>query len=98
MADTLFGSPVIWTQGARGSAAYTATPTGNPLLFVVNRDLLILGRRSGPEFAAVNGFTGAGALTDEALIKARSRRGFVFGQASGAAVLEAVRTGATAGA
>lgn len=88
--DMLFGLPVAWSQGARTSATFTAAPTGNPILVVANRDLLIKGVRSGPEFAAVNGFTGASALTDEALVKARSRRGFALGHPGGAAILEAV--------
>lgn len=87
LADTIFGYPVFWSRGAVASTAMSAAPTGDPLLVVAARDMLIRGVRSGPEFAAVNGFTGAAALTDEALIKARARRGFALGHLSAAAVL-----------
>lgn len=86
--DRLFGYQVAWSAGARTSATKSANPAGNPLLVVANKNHLILGIRSGPESAVINGFTGASALTDEALIKMRSRRGFVLGHASAAAVLE----------
>lgn len=85
--DSIFGYPVFWTRGAKTATAFSAAPTGDPLLVVVNRDFLIKGVRSGPEFAAVDGFSGASALTDEALIKARARRGFVLGQLGAAAIL-----------
>lgn len=87
LADTIFGYPVFWSRGAVASTAISSAPTGDPLLVVANREYLIRGVRSGPEFAAVNGFTGAGALTDEALIKARARRGFALGRNEAAAVL-----------
>jgi HK97 family phage major capsid protein len=87
LQDSIYGYPVFWTRGAKTSTALSTAPTGDPLLIVVNRDYLIKGVRSGPEFAAISGWNGASALTDEALIKARARRGFALGQLSAAAIL-----------
>jgi len=94
--DLLFGYPVDWTLGARVSATNTAAPVGNPLLVIGNRDLLIKGMaRLSPNIASPNpGFAvqrannGIGFLTDEALMKASMRRGFVVGAANAFAVFE----------
>lgn len=86
--DTLFGLPIKWSRGAVASTGASNNPVGHPLLVVVEKNHLILGVRSGPETAVVNGFTGASALTDEALIKMRARRGFQLGHPSAAAILE----------
>ncbi len=86
---TLFGYPVQWTVGARVNATASKSPTGNRLLVVGNRDLLILGKRSGPEYKVAGADTGVGFLTDENLLKARARRGFAVGNVTGVAVLEA---------
>lgn len=88
--DTLFGYPVRWSAGLKTGTDVRVGPAaaGNPLLAVFNRGFSVLGIRSGPEFAVVNGFTGASALTDEALIKARSRRAYKLGNPRAAAMLE----------
>lgn len=86
--NTLFGYQVSFSAGARTSAVATSSPTGNPLMVVANRDALILGVRSGPESFSISGDTGLSALTDEAIIKMRSRRGFALGHPASAAVLE----------
>lgn len=94
--DTLFGHSIEWTMGARVSASATSAPTGNPLMVVGNRDLLIKGMaKLSPQIASPNpGFalqranTGLGFLTDEALMKAAMRRGFVVGAAPAFAVFE----------
>ncbi|HVL63451.1 MAG TPA: phage major capsid protein [Microbacterium sp.] len=86
---TFFGYPVQWSVGARMNATASKSPTGNRLLVVGNRDLLILGKRSGPEYKVAGADTGVGFLTDENLLKARSRRGFAVGNENGIAVLEA---------
>lgn len=88
--DTLFGHPVRWSLGAKTHATATDAPTGNPLLFVGNRDYLFLGIRSGPESAVAGADTGAAFLTDEALLKMRSRRGFACAHEKAWAVLEDV--------
>jgi HK97 family phage major capsid protein len=75
----LFGIPVRWSLGARTHATATDSPTGDPLLVVGNRQLLILGDRSGPEYMLSPADSGAAFLTDEALLKVRTRRGFAVG-------------------
>jgi HK97 family phage major capsid protein len=86
--STLFGLPISWSIGAKTHATASAAPTGNPLLFVGNREHLLLGVRSGPESVVIDGRSGVGALTDETLLKLRARRAFgtVYPQAF--AVLE----------
>ncbi|HLU29974.1 MAG TPA: phage major capsid protein, partial [Glycomyces sp.] len=69
--DRIFGVPVRWTLGAKTNATAGSAPTGNPLLFVGNRELLIKGARSGPEYMVAGADTGAAFLTDEALLKMR---------------------------
>lgn len=94
--DMLFGYPIEWTMGARTSATNTATPAGNPLIIIGNRDLLIKGMAKlsptiatpNPGFALQRANTGVGFLTDEALMKAAMRRGFAVGAANAFAVFE----------
>jgi HK97 family phage major capsid protein len=82
---TVFGAQLVFSKGARTSAAVTDRPTGNPLLIVSNKDNLILGVRSGPE-ALIS--TEARWETDEVELKMRARRGFVLADASAARVIE----------
>lgn len=89
-ADLLFGYPVRWSLGARVSSAASSAPTGNPLLVIGNRDLLIVGDRSGPESFVADGSTGVGFATDETKLKVRARRGFAVGHPAGFSVLESV--------
>lgn len=77
--DTLWNMRVRWTTGARTSAVGTNKPTGNPLLFVGNKSMLIKGNRSGPEYAVAGPNSGAGFTTDQTLLKFRTRRGFAVG-------------------
>jgi HK97 family phage major capsid protein len=94
--DRLFGYSVEWSMGARTSATATQAPTGNPLLIVCNRDLLIKGMAKlsptivspNPGFALQRANSGVGFLTDEALLKAAMRRGFVVGAPNAFAVME----------
>jgi HK97 family phage major capsid protein len=96
--DRLFGHPVEWALGARTSATATQAPTGNPLLIVANRDLMIKGMAKlsptiaspNPGFALQRANTGVGFLTDEALLKAAMRRGFVVGAPNAFGVLELI--------
>jgi hypothetical protein len=85
---SLFGLPVQWAQGAKTSPVATTSPAGNPLLIVANKQALILGIRSGPESVAISGWDGLSALTDEAIVKMRSRRGFGIATPKALAVLE----------
>ena len=77
--QTLFGIPLHWSLGCRTSVAATSAPNGNPLLIFANKDYMQLGIRSGPESAYAPADSGVGFLTDEALLKMRSRRGFAVG-------------------
>lgn len=94
--DRLFGYPVNWTLGARVSGTNTQAPTGNPLLIVGNRDLLIKGMAKlspniatpNPGFALQRAINGVGFLTDEALLKAAMRRGFKVGAVPAFSVFE----------
>ncbi|MEU9819201.1 phage major capsid protein [Pseudonocardia alni] len=87
-ANLLFGLPLHFTLGAKTSTAPTSNPTGNPLIVVANRELLMLGKRSGPESIFIDGRSGLSALTDESILKMRARRAFALGHQKGAAVLE----------
>jgi HK97 family phage major capsid protein len=86
--STLFGAPVRWSLGAKTHATASDTPTGNPLLFLLNTSLVIKGDRSGPEYMLAGADSGPAFLTDEALLKVRTRRGFALGHENAAAVLE----------
>jgi HK97 family phage major capsid protein len=86
--NTLFGYSLRWSMGARTSATATEAPTGNPLVIAGNANLLIKGNRSAPESMFIGADTGVAALTDEAILKVRARRGFAVGHPAGFAVLE----------
>lgn len=86
--DTLFGHRVRWSLGAKTHATATDTPSGNPILAVGNADFLFLGVRSGPESATAGSDSGPAFLTDEALLKMRSRRGFAVAHEKAWAILE----------
>lgn len=86
--DMIFGYPVKWSLGARTSTTVTQAPTGNPLLVFCNPLYLLLGVRSGPESVFIDGRNGLGALTDESILKMRSRRGFAIGHEGAFSILE----------
>lgn len=86
--DTLFGHQIKWSLGAKTSAVAKSSPTGNPLMLFVHPALMLLGVRSGPESIFIDGKDGTAALTDESLLKMRSRRAFAYGHPAGAAILE----------
>jgi HK97 family phage major capsid protein len=85
---SLFGYDLQFSLGARTSTTVTSAPTGNPLLVVANRNLLLKGVRSGPESVFIDGRNGLAALTDESILKMRARRAFNVGHLTGTAVLE----------
>lgn len=85
--DTIFGVRVRWSLGARTSPTATATPTGRPIAAFVNPELMLLGRRSGPESVFIDGRDGLSALTDESILKMRARRAWAYGHPAGAAIL-----------
>lgn len=88
--DHLFDLPVRYSLGAKVTATASSNPgaSAHPLLYVANPDLMFLGVRSGPESATAPADSGAAFTTDEALLKMRSRRGFVTANPNGFAVLE----------
>lgn len=88
--DTLFGHRIRWSLGAKTSATAVHNPSGNPLLIVVNKEFLAIGKRSGPESRVAGPDSGAAFLTDEALLKMRARRAFALTHEKAAAVLEVV--------
>jgi len=85
--DRLFDYPLRWSLGARTHATASSAPTGSPLLFFGNSDLLRVGKRSGPESVFIDGRNGLGALTDESILKMRARRAFLLGNPFGFSVL-----------
>lgn len=87
--STLFGYDIQFTHGAKTSATMSRRPAGNALLVVVNTDFLALGVRSGPESQISPANSGVGFLSDQAVLKMRSRRGFALTHQNAAAVLEA---------
>lgn len=87
-ADTIFGYPVKWSLGNRTSTTVTQNPTGNPLLTFCNPMYMFLGVRSGPESVFIDGRNGLGALTDESILKMRSRRAFNIGHEGAFSILE----------
>lgn len=85
--DTIFGVDIRWSLGARTSATATSSPAGRPLMAFVRTDMMLLGVRSGPESVLIDGRDGLSALTDESILKMRSRRGWAYGHPAGAAIL-----------
>lgn len=77
--DRLKGYPIRWTQGARKSAVSTNKPQGAPLMFFGNKEMLKVGKRSGPEYMVAPSDSGPAFETDDTLIKFRTRRAFGVG-------------------
>jgi hypothetical protein len=84
--DMLLDTPIYWSRGCRTSATLTDSPTGNDLLYYVNRRYLRLGKRSGPETIADP--PRAQDDNDNFAVKFRARRGFKLSHPRAAAVLE----------
>ena len=82
---SLFGYPLVVSYGAAVSAAATANPTGNPLLIVGNRQMLINGVRGGVESVVSRD---AEFSKDGVLLKTRIRRGFAVADADAFAIVE----------
>lgn len=74
--DRLMGAAIRWSVGAKTNATASDAPTGNPLLFVGNRNYMVVGDRSGPEYMLAGADSGPAFLTDEALLKVRVRKAF----------------------
>ena len=99
---TVFGYPILWSQGAVVTATVNAAPaptavgagvagtTGNPLIFFGNPDFALVGKRSGVESVVIDGRDGLSALTDETILKVRARRAFAVAHVKAWAVIEIV--------
>ena len=81
---SLFGYPLVVSYGAATSAAATSAPTGDPLLFVGNRQMMINGVRGGIESAISRD---ADFSKDGVLLKTRVRRGFAVAAAEAFAMV-----------
>ncbi|MCU1617786.1 MAG: hypothetical protein JWO98_5326 [Frankiales bacterium] len=97
IAGTLFGYPVKFTNGAKTTATASSNPTGaggaagvagNPLFGFGNTELLLAGKRSGPESVVIPGRDGLSALTDEDILKVRARRAFTVAMPAAVALFE----------
>jgi HK97 family phage major capsid protein len=82
---SLFGYPLVVSYGAATSAAATDSPTGNALLIVGNRQMLINGVRGGVESVVSRD---AEFTKDGVLLKTRVRRGFAVADADAFAIVE----------
>lgn len=81
---SLFGYPMVVSYGAATSAAATAAPTGDALLIVGNRNMMINGVRGGIESAISRD---ADFSKDGVLLKTRVRRGFAVAAAEAFAIV-----------
>ena len=86
--DTLFDAPIAWSRGCKVSATNTQSPTGNDLLFYVNRQFLKRGDRSMGEILVDK--ARAQDTTDDTAVKIRVRKGFNVGHEKALAVLERI--------
>lgn len=92
--DTLWNYPVTWSTGCRASATATKSPTGNPLLFIGNRDYLIRGMGFGRGMTSNLGSLESQIIppeisdSDEAILKMRLFRAFALGNENAWACLE----------
>lgn len=82
---SLLGYPLVVSYGAATSAAATDAPSGNPLLIVGNRQMLINGIRGGVESVVSRD---AEFTKDGVLLKTRIRRAFAVADASAFAIVE----------
>jgi HK97 family phage major capsid protein len=86
---SLFGYPLVVSYGAITSNAATESPTGNPLLIVGNRQMMINGVRGGVESVVSRD---AEFNTDGVLLKTRIRRAFEVARQEAFAIVERTTT------
>ena len=82
---SLFGYPLVVSYGAAVSTAASASPAGNPLLIVGNRQMLVNGVRGGLESAVSRD---AEFTKDGVLLKLRIRRGFQVADVDAFSIIE----------
>lgn len=92
--ERLFDIPVRYTTGAKTTAVATTKPggaggagggaagvkgtAGNPLAFLVQKELAVYGKRKPFESVYIPGRDGTSALTDEDILKVRGRVGIGY--------------------
>lgn len=81
---SLFGYPMVVSYGAATSASASAAPSGDALLIVGNRNMMINGVRGGIESAISRD---ADFSKDGVLLKTRVRRGFAVAAAEAFAIV-----------
>lgn len=95
----VFGLPVLWSNGAKVTATAMTTPTtgsgvkgtaGNPLLAVVNRPYAVVGNRTPFESVLIPGRDGLAGLTDEDILKVRTRKAAGVTMPQAHAILELI--------
>ena len=102
--DRLLGLPLLWSNGARVSATATINSVGaagavgvkgtagNPLLAAVLRPAAVFGDRKGFESVVIPGRDGLAGLTDEDILKVRSRKAAGVTMPSAHGIVELVTT------
>lgn len=88
--NRLFGYRFVTSTGARTSATASSSPAGNPLLIVAGADALVVGDREPIQFMVSKE---QGFLSDETVLKARTRKGFAVTRAEAVSVLEITPAG-----
>lgn len=81
--DRVLGLPILWSNGAKVSATAQTAVTGaggakgtqgNPLFTIVNKPLAVVGNRTPFESVLIPGRDGLAGLTDEDILKVRTRK------------------------
>lgn len=81
--DRVLGVPILWSNGAKVSATAQTAVTGaggakgtqgNPLFAIVNKALAVVGNRTPFESVLIPGRDGLAGLTDEDILKVRTRK------------------------
>jgi Phage capsid family len=98
--DRLFGLPVFWSNGSVVTATAMTVPTvaaagvkgtaGNKLVSLVHRDYAVTGNRTPFESVLIPGRDGLAGLTDEDILKVRTRKAAGVTTPRAHAVLELV--------
>lgn len=99
----IFGVPIYWSNGARVTATASTVPVGsgiaptgvkgtagNPLFALVNRPYAVTGNRTPFESVLIPGRDGLAGLTDEDILKVRTRKAAGVTNPKAHAVLELV--------
>lgn len=88
--NTILTHPVEWGRGLRKTAVATQNPTGNPLMIVGPKAMVVAGLREQLAWRVTDAQTGIGALSDTSYVLAAQRVGFNIGDASAFGILEIV--------